>query len=154
MTMKTSGILLSALVAATLLGSAAHAQQTQAPKSLRMDVPVEATSKADSFRVPRDREPYARDFVQQPPLVPHSVQGYPITMNFNKCMDCHSWGRAKESGATKVSLTHFKDREGKEMSNISPRRYFCLQCHVPQTDARPLVQNTFKPVDTLRTGGQ
>ena len=154
MTMKTSGILLSALVAATLLGSAAHAQQTQAPKSLRMDVPIEATSKADSFRAPRDREPYARDFVQQPPLVPHSVQGYAITMNFNKCMDCHSWSRAKETGATKVSLTHFKDRDGKEMSNISPRRYFCLQCHVPQTDARPLVQNTFKPVESLRTGGQ
>ena len=49
-----------------------------------------------------------------------------------------------ETGATKVSLTHFKDRDGRELSNISPRRYFCTQCHVPQTDAKPLVDNTFQ----------
>ncbi len=142
------------IVAAALICGSVHAAEEPAKvKSLR-ETPIEATSRADSFRNPRDREPYARDFVQQPPLIPHGVRGYAITANFNKCMDCHSWSKAKESGATKVSLTHFKDREGKEMSNISPRRYFCLQCHVPQTDARPLVQNTFKPVDTLRTGGQ
>ena len=28
---------------------------------------------------------------------------------------------------------------------MSPRRYFCNQCHVPQSDAKPLVGNTFKP---------
>ena len=44
--------------------------------------------------------------------------------------------RYKESGATKVSITHFKDRDGRELSNISPRRYFCTQCHVPQTNAK------------------
>ncbi|BAN97353.1 hypothetical protein E05_25870 [Plautia stali symbiont] len=32
-------------------------------------------------------------------------------------------------------------------STVSPRRYFCLQCHVPQTDAKPVVENTFKPAD-------
>lgn len=119
-------------------------------KSLR-EMPIEATSRADSFRNLRDREPYARDFVQQPPLIPHSVRGYNVTANFNKCMDCHSWSKSKETGATKVSLTHFKDREGKELSNISPRRYFCMQCHVPQVDAQPLVANTFKPVESLQT---
>jgi cytochrome c-type protein NapB len=122
-------------------------------KTLR-EVPIEATSRAESFRSPRDREPYARDFVQQPPLIPHSVRSYTITRNFNKCMDCHSWSKAKESGATKVSLTHFKDRDGKELSNISPRRYFCLQCHVPQHEALPLVSNTFKPVDALQSRGR
>jgi cytochrome c-type protein NapB len=86
-----------------------------------------------------------RDFVQQPPLIPHTIRDYQITKNFNKCMDCHSWTRYKEFNATKVSLTHFKDRDGKELSNISPRRYFCTQCHVPQADAKPLVANTFKP---------
>ena len=56
----------------------------------------------------------------------------------------------KESGATKVSLTHFKDRDGGELSNISPRRFFCMQCHVPQTDAKPLVTNTFQRAEGLR----
>jgi len=136
------------VAAALICGSTFAAEEPAKVKSLR-ETPVEATSRADSFRNPRDREPYARDFVQQPPLVPHSVRGYTITANFNKCMDCHSWSKAKESGATKVSLTHFKDRDGKELSNISPRRYFCMQCHVPQLEAQPLVTNTFKPVESL-----
>jgi len=143
--------LAAGIVAATLFcGPVPAAEDPVKVKSLR-DTPIEATSRADSFRNPRDREPFARDFVQQPPLVPHSVRGYTITANFNKCMDCHSWSKAKASGATKVSLTHFKDRDGKEFSNISPRRYFCMQCHVPQLDAQPLVTNTFKPVESLQT---
>ncbi|MCB1961304.1 MAG: nitrate reductase cytochrome c-type subunit, partial [Rhodocyclaceae bacterium] len=36
------------------------------------------------------------------------------------------------------------------LSNISPRRYFCNQCHVPQFDAKPLVENTFKKAEGLR----
>ena len=98
-------------------------------------------------RRPADRP---ATIVQQPPLIPHKVDSYKITTNFNKCMDCHSWTRYREAGATKVSLTHFKDRDGKELSNISPRRYFCKQCHVPQTDAKPLVENTFKRAEGLR----
>jgi len=141
---------LSVASIALVCGYAGAADESVKVKSLR-DTPIEATSRADSFRAMRDREPFARDYVQQPPLIPHQVRGYNITANFNKCMDCHSWSKAKEAGATKVSLTHFKDRDGKELSNISPRRYFCLQCHVPQVEAQPLVSNTFKPVESLQT---
>ena len=105
---------------------------------------------SDNFRNERDQPPLPRDFVQQPPLIPHTVKGYNITRNFNKCMDCHAWSRARESGATKVSLTHFRDRDGKELTSVSPRRYFCLQCHVSQSDTKPLVNNTFKPAEGLR----
>lgn len=98
----------------------------------------------NAFKQERDHGPSDRDFVQQPPLVPHTIQGYQITANFNKCMDCHAWQKTKASGATKVSVTHFRTREGQELDNISPRRYFCTQCHVPQTDAKPLVENTFQ----------
>ena len=127
----------------------AAGSSTQAVQSLRGNVSIEATSEADTFRTEKDRPPIPRDFVQQPPLIPHSVKGYNITANFNKCMDCHSWARYSETGATKVSLTHFKTREGKELDNISPARYFCVQCHVPQTDAKPLVNNTFKRANAL-----
>ncbi|WP_319238327.1 nitrate reductase cytochrome c-type subunit [uncultured Propionivibrio sp.] len=91
-----------------------------------------------------------RDFVQQPPLIPHTIEGYLISKEFNKCMDCHSWARSKEAHATKISITHFKTREGAEMSSVSPQRYFCNQCHVSQTDSKPLVGNTFKPGAGLR----
>lgn len=103
-----------------------------------------------AFRLRPDGPPLARDYVQQPPLIPHKVEGYEISLNFNKCMDCHSWSRYEEFNATKVSLTHFKDRDGGELSNISPRRYFCLQCHVPQMDAKALVENKFTRAEGLR----
>jgi len=151
--MNAPRIAVAIAAAALMSGIAARAEESVKVKSLR-DVPIEATSRADSFRNPRDREPYARDFVQQPPLIPHAVRGYNITAKFNECMDCHSWSKAKEAGATKVSLTHFKDRDGKELSNISPRRYFCMQCHVPQHEAQPLVVNTSKPVEALQQAGK
>lgn len=140
--------LCAALLASAILATPASAQEKVL--SERGKVPIEATSQADMFKVERDTAAIPRNYVQQPPLIPHSIKGYNITQNFNKCMDCHSWSRYKDMGATKVSQTHFKDREGTELSNISPRRYFCLQCHVVQYDAKPLVDNTFKPVSGLR----
>ena len=88
--------------------------------------------------------PLDRAFVDQPPLVSHGVDEYPVTKEFNKCLDCHSWERARAEKATKVSQTHFTAADGKKLSSVSSRRYFCLQCHVPQVDAKPLVNNTFK----------
>ena len=104
----------------------------------------------DGTRFGRDTAPLPRDFVQQPPLIPHTTKGYIVSKSFNKCLDCHAWSRAKESGATRISVTHFRTREGVELSSISPNRYFCNQCHVPQSDAPPLVGNTFKPGAGLR----
>jgi len=114
-------------------------------KSLREHAVGDVEQAPENHREIRDAGgPLPRDFVQQPPLIPHSVQNYQVTTNYNKCMDCHSWSRAAATGATKVSLTHFRDRDGRELSTLSARRYFCLQCHVPQTDAKPLVENEFK----------
>ena len=96
-----------------------------------------------------DREPIERDYVQQPPLIPHKITGYKINIKFNKCLTCHSWANYKEAGATKISQTHFADRDSQVMANVAARRYFCTQCHVPQADAKPLVENTFKPVSTI-----
>jgi len=114
-----------------------------------VDVPA-SDPEGEGTRFGRDRPPLPRDFVQQPPLIPHTIKGYTITMNFNKCLDCHAWSRAKETGATKISVTHFKTMDGQELTSVSPRRYFCEQCHVPQSDAPPLVGNTFKPGVGLR----
>lgn len=139
----------SACLAGMLTVRAADPETVQL-KSLRGETPIDKTAEPEMFKPEKDRPPIPRDFVQQPPLIPHSIKGYQITKNFNKCMDCHSWSRYKEAGATKVSLTHFKDRDGRELDNVSPRRYFCVQCHVPQTDAPPLVTNNFQPTSTLR----
>ena len=120
-------------------------------QSLRGDLPIDQERAAPELKsTQRDRAPIPRDYVQQPPLIPHKIDRYRITKNNNKCLSCHSWANYRSVGATKVSLTHFKDRAGTDMANVSPRRYFCTQCHVPQVDAKPLVENEFKPVRVLR----
>ena len=137
----------------TFLAPAAAVAATEAPvklQSLRGAEINASDPEGDGTRYGRDQAPLPRDFVQQPPLIPHTIKGYTVTKNFNKCLDCHAWVRAKETGATKISVTHFKTREGEELSSVSPRRYFCNQCHVPQSDAKPLVGNTFRPADGLR----
>ena len=125
-------------------GVAAAGEAPVKLQGLRGGTPVNKDNPPVASHQERDHTPTARDFVQQPPLIPHTTSGYQITKNFNKCMDCHAWQKTKESGATKVSVTHFRTREGVEVDNIAPRRYFCTQCHVPQTDAKPLVENTFQ----------
>jgi len=129
------------------LASAADAPAPTGPvklQGLRGGTPLNQDNAPTAIKQERDHAPADRDFMQQPPLIPHTISGYQITKNFNKCMDCHSFGKAKGSGAPRVSVTHFKTRDGQELDNISPRRYFCTQCHVPQTDAKPLVENTFQ----------
>lgn len=85
-----------------------------------------------------------RSYPQQPPVIPHRVDGYQIDRNFNKCMDCHARGKTEFSLAVPVSSTHYLNRDGKVLAQVSTRRYFCLQCHVAQEAAKPLVGNSFQ----------
>ena len=119
-------------------------------QGLRGGTPLNQDNPPTASHQERDHAPQPRDFVQQPPLIPHTTANYQVTKNFNKCMDCHGWAKANTSGAIKVSVTHFRTRENTELDNISPRRYFCTQCHVAQTDAKPLVENTFQRARGLR----
>jgi len=131
-----------------LLANQAWAEHVE---SLRGANPMDEPAKTpQSMKWQNDREPITRDYMQQPPLIPHKTKGYKINLKFNKCLTCHSWANYKESGATKISQTHFKDRENNVLANIAPRRYFCTQCHVPQVDAPPLVENTFNPLQTIK----
>ena len=90
-----------------------------------------------------------RAYAMQPPVVPHKIEGYQLDKNANRCMMCHSRTRTQESQAPMISVTHFQDRNGDFLAELSPRRYFCLQCHVPQAELKPLVNNRFVDVDTL-----
>ena len=134
-----------ALAVAAFLAGPGVASAQEKLLSERGNVAIEQESKVDMFRPEKDKDTIPRNFAKQPPLIPHSIKGYNITQNFNKCMDCHSKERIDETGAPLVGKSHFLDREGQQLTNISPRRYFCLQCHVPQFDAKPLVANTYKP---------
>lgn len=90
-----------------------------------------------------------RAYPMQPPTIPHSIDNYQIDKNSNRCLLCHSRANADKFQAPPVSVTHYMDRNDQFLATISPRRYFCNQCHVVQTDAKPLVANNFKDIDTI-----
>ncbi len=92
-----------------------------------------------------------RAYPDQPPTIPHAIDGYQVDRNSNRCLLCHSRSNAANFQAPMVSVTHFLDRDGQVLAAVSPRRYFCTQCHVVQTDAKPLVGSDFRDVDELMT---
>ena len=90
-----------------------------------------------------------RAYPMQPPTIPHKIDNYQVDLNANRCMACHSRRRTEESQAPMVSVTHYMDREGNFLAELSPRRYFCEQCHVVQTDAPLLIESDFMDVDDI-----
>jgi len=90
-----------------------------------------------------------RSYAMQPPTIPHKTDNYQVDRNANKCMTCHARTRASDTQATPISLTHYLDRDGNFLADVSPRRYFCEQCHVVQMQAEPTVKNRFQDVDSL-----
>ncbi len=90
-----------------------------------------------------------RNYPDQPPVIPHAIEGYALDLNANKCMSCHARRFTEQSQAPMISVTHYQDREGNTLGGLAPRRYACLACHVPQAEARPLVENRFRDMDEL-----
>ena len=90
-----------------------------------------------------------RNYPEQPPVIPHSIDGYQIDINGNKCLSCHARARTGESQAPMVSITHFRDRDGQFLASVSPRRFFCTECHVPQHVVTPPVTNDFIDIDAM-----
>jgi nitrate reductase (cytochrome), electron transfer subunit len=136
-------------------GPVVHADQHLDPFRRQTPLTVEPTPPpmARTENVDRRRE---RGWPEQPPTIPHAIDGYQLNKNSNRCMVCHARASAEQFQAPMVSVTHFMDRDGQVLSQLSARRYFCTACHVVQTDARPLVENEFIDVDTLlrRQGGR
>lgn len=132
-----------------LFSSAANAE-TGGIDSLR-SIDLTAQPPAEALKKVQESDTILnRDFIQQPPLIPHDVRNYSVNKDVNSCLQCHSWKNASKWGATRISVTHFYDRDGKQLADVAPNRYFCLQCHVPQADTKLLKENTFEPVDALK----
>lgn len=139
---------LAVALAATLItvSTALAAELT----GLRGAVPVdqEAAPPPIANEVNDDKR-QGRNYPEQPPVIPHQTRDYQITLNANKCLTCHSRQFTEQSQAPMISITHFMDRDGQILASVTPRRYFCTQCHVSQADTPPLVENTFRDIDTL-----
>lgn len=145
--MKRQTVLIAALVAAAI-GGAAIAQQTVA--TLRDGTPL--AENGDPVVIPKVVNSdlrQVRNYPEQPPLIPHKIDGYQIDLNANKCLTCHSRTAIEVSQAPMISITHFMNRDNQFLASVTPRRYFCNQCHVVQTEANPLVENGFVDIDSV-----
>ena len=139
------------LLAAVALSAIAQAPSQGLVNGLRGSTPLAEEGKAAPLpKTVNDDQKRARSFPAQPPVIPHQIDNYQVDLRFNKCMDCHGRSRTGESQAPMVSVTHFQDRDGNIRQEISPRRYFCTACHVPQADLRPPVKNTFQDFYDVR----
>lgn len=132
----------------------ALAQQPQTTKSFvdaaRGPTPIPESTKPPTLgNAINDDLRRTRNYAMQPPTIPHRVDGYQVDKNFNKCLDCHARAKIEISQAVPVSITHYMDRDGRMLAQISTRRYFCLQCHVPQEAVPPIAPNNFQDVDSV-----
>lgn len=118
--------------------------------AMRRGVPIDQeASPLPMARVENLDQPRPRNYAMQPPTIPHAIDNYQLTVNTNRCMLCHTRSSAAKFGAPPVSPAHYLTRDGQVLEQISTRRYFCVQCHVVQTDAPPLVGNTFKGLEDV-----
>lgn len=89
-----------------------------------------------------------RTFKEQPPLIPHAMNNFDeISLTENQCMDCHSAETYKTKNAPKLGDSHMTivDVPGGGMKKVmNMTRWVCNSCHVPQVDAKPLVDNSFQ----------
>ncbi len=137
-----------------LAAFAGSAQAVDATDAMR-GAPIDVTTRPPPLANPDNSDlRSSRSYAMQPPVIPHKIDGYQLDKNANRCMFCHTRTRTHESQAPMISVTHFMGRDGNFLAELSPRRYFCLQCHVPQTTLKPPVDNTFIDVDQMLYGTQ
>lgn len=144
---KTAGLAL-----ATLLASLIGCASTSGPAPMR-GADVTAPDRAPEIKTYTNKMPgvgqthlIARTFIGQPPLIPHAVEKYiPITQEENACLECHITDELRGQKMPKMGQSHFsktlKKKDGSPAVEMS--RYQCDTCHVPQVDAKPLVENKF-----------
>jgi len=148
-----SRIRILALAAAFTIAATGLAAQTQS--GLRGSTPLDTEGPAPRMTPMRNTtEKEVRNYPEQPPLIPHAIDGYQVDLNGNKCLSCHARARTGESQASMLSITHFMDRDGQALASVSPRRFFCTQCHVPQHEVKAPIENDFVDIDTLLSRAQ
>ncbi len=103
---------------------------------------------ADDTSEPGERGVLPRVFEGAPPTISHTASDYlPITRDENLCLDCHMIDGEKEEGLpTPIPASHYTDLRNAPSevgTAVVGARYACTTCHVPQTEASPLVGSRF-----------
>lgn len=103
-----------------------------------------AEQKTYMGKKPGLQKPIDRTFKEQPPLIPHAIDNFDeITVTENQCMECHGLEKYREKKAPKLGDSHLAFSADGTKKVVTMDRYQCNTCHVPQVDAKPLVDNIF-----------
>jgi cytochrome c-type protein NapB len=112
------------------------------------DVPAPPLVK-ENDSAPGELPPPPRPYALSPPRIPHGISDFlPITAKANACVDCHSVAEKEKGQPTPLPASHYTDYRnapGKRGEKVAGARWVCTACHVPITDAKPLVANGFTP---------
>jgi len=147
------------IVAAVALGAVSIAIAGDAVSELNMglseasvfDMPA-AQHVDPSKAEPGNGKILPRAFAGAPPQIGHSIlSSLPLRIGDNACIDCHDeqgeWGRVIGKGdAIPMPKSHYTDLRANDdvvYRRVVGARFYCLQCHAPQADVKPLVVNTF-----------
>lgn len=92
-----------------------------------------------AIRMPKEQDRMPLNYVNQPPMIPHSVEGYQVTTNTNRCLQCHGVESYRTTGAPRISPTHFMDSDGKVGAEVA--RVVISVCNV--TYRRPIPRQSW-----------
>jgi cytochrome c-type protein NapB len=142
----------ASLIIATLIASVIGCASTAGPAPMR-GADVTAPDRAPEIKQYAEKVPgvgqpqlIARTFIGQPPMVPHTVEKYvPLTIEENACMECHQTEEIRGQKIPQIGQSHFS-KTAKTKTNkpaLEMSRFQCDSCHVPQVDAKELVDSKF-----------
>lgn len=146
-----AGFALMAAGGTSHAGQTVDANSTGLSKGSVFDTPTPKVYQYDPTQ-PGQSKVLPRAYLGAPPQISHDIADFlPITAQNNLCLSCHDqpgqWGKKRDKGmATPIPPSHYTDLRnapGKVTDHLIGARFNCNQCHVPQTNAAPLVENTF-----------
>lgn len=134
------------LISILLIGALFGLGQSEVLQGLRGDIAVdEENTEVEPYQMQEGITLY-KNYRQQPPLIPHKIEKYQINLKANQCLRCHSWPYNSDFKTVAAPESHFIDAQsGTRTDYIAAGRWFCTQCHVPQSNAPELIDNTFSP---------
>ena len=144
MTLKISLLAALALTLAACASTAVQLSSLRDTSVLTMD---SAPTEKPYLGIKPGAQPLiSRTFGEQPPLVPHKVDGFDeINATDNACLDCHIHENFRGQVIPRAGASHFvKQSDASVALTLDMKRWQCNSCHVPQVDAKPLVGNVFQ----------